>query len=225
MAKLGDFIGALLADAVQARVRADLEALKIAEAYSSHELLRHLPVPRFRLPDISVDFPVVVDELADEGQATQMFAPPARSELTTVVRRALITTGIKLNPKEREQVYRAAFKKSEQLLEAGPQALLTSGAVAKAVADSAMAVARRALASRTPEAPDLAPLSSTIAAEVRTMLTKRLAKSPHLRVNVASSAIKSHADNDSVLRVRLTISEDAYELVQDEDAGVRLTPE
>ena len=58
--KLGDVIGAMLADVAKARVRADVEALRIAEAYSRDPLLKHLSVPRFRLPDMVVDLPVLV---------------------------------------------------------------------------------------------------------------------------------------------------------------------
>lgn len=227
MAKLGEFIGALLADAVQARVRADMEALKIAEAYSGHELLRHMPVPRFRLPDISVDFPVMVDEVVGEGGESQLFSPPPRTELTKLVRRALIASTIKLNPLERQQLYASVYKKSNELLDAGPQALLGSQAVANAVGDTATAAVKRTLARRHDndvEQPNLAALDSAIKNSIKGLLLQRLTASPHLRVNVASSAIKSHGDSDSLVRVRLTISEDAYELVQD-DQQLRLMPE
>ena len=43
---------------------------------------------------------------------------------------------------------------------------------------------------------------------------------------VTAGEIKAHADSDSLVRVRLTISEDAYEVVpRDDGPGYYLTPE
>ena len=62
MPRLGDFLGQLLAEVTEARLQADAEALRVAELYSSHPLLCRFPVPRFRLPEVEVDVPVVVSD-------------------------------------------------------------------------------------------------------------------------------------------------------------------
>ena len=53
-----------------ARVQADLEAVRIAELYANHPLLKHMPVPRFRLPSVHLDIPVLIRG-EDEGDSDQ----------------------------------------------------------------------------------------------------------------------------------------------------------
>ncbi|MRR14805.1 hypothetical protein EG833_05130, partial [archaeon] len=66
MPKLGDYIGQLLSEITIARMHADLEAIRIAELYASHPLLRHLPVPHFRMPHVDLDVPVVIKEMEEQ---------------------------------------------------------------------------------------------------------------------------------------------------------------
>lgn len=228
MPKLGEFVGALLADAVQARVRADLEALKIAEAYSGHELLKHLPVPRFRLPDITVDFPVLVSGMGGEPQDGEgsggFFVPPKKTEVTKVVRKALLDAKIRLNYAERSKVYAAAHLQVNKLFKAGPQMLLSSQKVSGEVAAKAANAVVRVLNARGEKPENLPQMTSAVSDSMKGLLITKLTESPHLKVNVGSGEIKTHGDRESLLHVRLTISEDAYEVVS-RDEGFSLVPE
>ena len=67
MPYLGDFLGHLLSEITMARVQADLEAVRVAELYAGHPLLKTLPVPHFRLPTLTLDVPVAVKSI-DEVQ-------------------------------------------------------------------------------------------------------------------------------------------------------------
>lgn len=228
MPNLGEFIGALLSDAAQARVRADLEALKTAEAYSAHELLKHLPVPRFRLPDISVDFPVLVSAL--EGVPTKggdrLFDQPTRDELAKVVEAALTASEISLAAAARDRVSAAVFQRAKQLCEVGPQILLSPAKVSVALAAAAATGVRAALKDPERETEKLKKFEATTRTSVQQLLLTKLVQSPHLQVIVTSADIKSHGNPDSVVRVRLTITEDAYEVInRDEGQGYYLTPE
>jgi len=228
MPKLGDFIGALLADAAQARVRADLEALKIAEAYSAHDLLKHLPVPRFRLPDITVDFPVLVSAL--EGTPAKagdrLFDQPTRDELTKIVRGALTESEISLAAAARDKVAAAVVQRARQLFEPGPQFLLSPARVSGDLAAAAAAAAKAGLKESARAAETLKKFEAATKAAVQALLLTKLVQSPSLQVTVTSADIKSHGNPDSVIRVRLTITEDAYEVInRDEGQGFYLTPE
>uniref|UniRef100_C6E1E1 Uncharacterized protein n=1 Tax=Geobacter sp. (strain M21) TaxID=443144 RepID=C6E1E1_GEOSM len=227
MPKRGEFVGALLADAVQARVRADLEALKIAEAYSGHELLKHLPVPRFRLPDITVDFPVLVSGMGEEpqgGGSGGLFAPPKKTEVTKVVRKALLDAKIQLNYAERGKVYAAAHLQVNKLFKAGPQMLLSSQKVSGQVAAMAANAVVRVMNARGEKPENLPQMTSAVSDSLKMLLITKLTESPHLKVNVGSGEIKTHGDSESLMHVRLTISEDAYEVVS-RDEGFSLVPE
>ena len=64
MTYLGDYLGQLMAEVTKARVSADIEAVRIAEMYAEHPLLRNMPIPRFRLPSVEIDVPVLIDRIS-----------------------------------------------------------------------------------------------------------------------------------------------------------------
>lgn len=227
MPKLGEFLGALLSDVAQARVLADLETIRIAEAYSGHGMLKHLPVPRFRLPDLTVDVPVLVTAvggLSGEPGGRQ-FSEPTASEVAVVVREGLRVGDIHFARGEAAKVTAVATQRMKELFERGPEVLLTpasiSAEVTAAVIEAASAlVADDAMKERLPIA------ESSIRAGLEKLMVSRLVQSPYLEVLVTSGEIKSHADNETVVRVRLNISEDSYEVIERDDGqGIILTPE
>ena len=227
MPKLGEFIGALLSDVVQARVRADLEAVRVAEAYSGHELLKHLPVPRFRLPDITVDVPVLVTAVGGVSAEAggRSFGQPTSAEITKAVRAGLSGSGIRLPRPESTKVVAAAIERATVLFETGPQLLLSprkvSGELAASVVSAVRDTPTRDIADER-----LMALETATRESLGALLASKLVESPSLQVMVTAGEIKAHADSDSLVRVRLTISEDAYEVVpRDDGPGYYLTPE
>lgn len=68
MAKLKEYLGALIGDINHARVLADLESAKIAQIYAQNELLKHFSIPRFRAQDIELDIPIAIDGFETQGK-------------------------------------------------------------------------------------------------------------------------------------------------------------
>ena len=227
MPKLGEFIGALLCDAARARVRADLEAVKIADAYSRHVLLKHLPVPRFRLPDITVDVPVLVSDVEglSEGGIGKLFGEPTSAEIREVVRAGLRESGIRLPRTEVANVPATAFERARELFESSPWLHLSPALVSEKFASMVVDIVKAAVPREVP-AERLQVLESSTTTSMTALLSTKLVESPSLQAIVTSREIKSHADNESVVRVRLTMTEDAYEvIVRDDGQGYFLTPE
>jgi|GEM_PF-2627475 len=86
MAQLSDLLGGLLSEMTRARLQADLEAARVAEIYRSHPLLEEMPVPRFRLPDVTVDLPLLVDEVKPRGEKPRV-AAPTRAAMARALKR------------------------------------------------------------------------------------------------------------------------------------------
>ena len=84
MPKLGDYIGHLLSEIAIARMQADIESVRIAELYADHPLLRSMPVPRFRMPDVEIDVPVVVKGLEDSPFGESSHGTPPIAEIRKV---------------------------------------------------------------------------------------------------------------------------------------------
>jgi hypothetical protein len=224
MPKLGEVIGAMLSDVARARVRADIEAMRIADAYSDDPLLKHLPVPRFRLPDIVIDVPVLVSGV-DEPSEAGAPSKPTEAEIRQAAREGIAQSGLRLTQKQVDSVSAVLVKRANQLFETDAPSVRSPGWVANelgsAVVEAVRGVSERDFSSRQLEA-----LAASTKASMTALAAAKLVPPPSVNVAVTSGAIKEHADNESVVRIRLTISEDAYEVVEREDGqGFYLTPE
>lgn len=233
MPRLGEVIGALLSDLARARVRADLETIRLAEGYARHDLLRHMPVPRFRLPEVSVDLPVVLDRLtrasSSEGDELleRQFGAPSKAELTRTLRRALVEASLRVRMAKRKQLYTAIHRKAEAIFREEPGAMLNSRRFTREISDM---VSRRLTAAAVEAgAPEKAlQVSSRLKVLLDGLMLRRILEAPHLEVRVASSEIRESAGEKAVVRLNLRISEDSMEIVRDDSddpAPVRLVPE
>lgn len=230
MVKLGDFIGALLADIGSARVRADIEALKLAEIYSNHELLRHMPVPHFRLPDITVDINVLLDDIETQtgADAGAHYQQPSAAEITKVIRRSFAETGMTFNVAERKQVYSAAQRKSRSVFERPAPPLINMNKANDAITAAAEDIVTRILKSRGVDDTVSSRFVKSMKGALRELMLGKITRAPALKVGVNSAEVKEHGDPNSLVRIHLTISEDSYEIVADApdtSSSIRLVPE
>ena len=60
---LAEFLGALIQETARARMFADMESIRIAETYYRDTYLKHLPIPHFKMPEVSIEMPVAVMQL------------------------------------------------------------------------------------------------------------------------------------------------------------------
>lgn len=217
----------MLADVARARVRADVEALRIAEAYSRDPLLRHLSVPRFRLPEMVVDLPVLVtgvDATAGSGDPWKA-AEPTKTEIATAVREGVKKSQIKLTKAQSTAVTDAVAARTSELYAKDDKPRLSPGTVADELSSHAVDVVRSKLR-KDPSAEQIAVLSKVTRASVNSLLASKLVPSPSTAVAFTSEEIKAHGDSGNIVRLRLTISEDSYEVVGGEDGqGYTLSPE
>jgi len=66
MPTLNDYLGGLIASLTDARMMADARSVQVAELYAQHDLLRHFPIPRMRIGDITLDVPLAIEGLAEK---------------------------------------------------------------------------------------------------------------------------------------------------------------
>lgn len=225
MPKLSEVIGALLADAAQARVRADLETVRIAEAYSQHDLLKHLPVPRFRLPELIVDLPVLV--VAVEGRpedGSGIFGQPTPTEITQTIREGLKQSGLRLPRNGAARVSEAVIARVKELFTTSSSPT-DPDRITQVLTETVVASIKELMAGDFTEE-QFKAIQSAISPMIRKLLSAKLLPAEFVEVVATASEIKAHGDNDSVLRLRLTINEEAYEAVaRDDRPGYYLTPE
>lgn len=226
MPRLGDFVGALLADAMRARVSADLETVRLAETYSRHDLLRHLPVPRFRMPDLVVDVPVLIGTGVGEGGGSgglETLAPTA-TELRQAVAEALKAADVHLPRGEPVRTGTVAVELADKLFAEGVGPVLDhrrlAGELAAGVADHVRSV----IVAEDAEA-RVKAFQEELRERLTTLIVGKVAGAPSLDVLVGAEQIRSHQHSESIVRLRITLTEDAYEVVALGDDGFTLTPE
>lgn len=66
MADLDDFLGMILSGVSHARRISDEESANIAEHYKENPLLSGMSVPRLRIPEITIDIPVLIESHQDK---------------------------------------------------------------------------------------------------------------------------------------------------------------
>lgn len=227
MTKLGDYLGQLMSEVVIARVQADLESVRVAELYASHPLLRHMAIPRVRLPEIEMEVPVVIaggDALRDgESPRGGTNAKEARKQFDKVLQKNLTANRVRLSAADRKLLTSALNK-----------------AMAKPDIPVEVAVDTNRFADRLTAAA-VASLSETIGEEKTSAVAKELqddarltmlalrSSPPRIDALVETGQVKEAGPADTVTRLRLTIREDAMELttIESDDGKQtsRLVPE
>ncbi len=63
MIKLSDYLDYLNNEIIQARKKADENAVAIAKEYAQHEYLKYFKVPRYSLPSVKMDIPIKITDI------------------------------------------------------------------------------------------------------------------------------------------------------------------
>ena len=232
MPYLGDYLGQLLSEISMARMQADLETVRLAELYAAHPLLRAMPVPHVRLPDVDLEIPVLIkaSEVPRAGESARggIALADVSRKFDEVLTQHLSKTGIKLSNDETKKL-RAAL--DERLASTGAPTEVSIDA--HRIADDLSSTALRVVRELRPE-PDTAKpgLSPKIKAEfqetVRLEFLKLRTPPPRLTVLVTSAEIREAGTAENLTRLRLKVSEQGVEWTTIELEGVqhdRLVPE
>lgn len=63
MPNLSEFLGAIVQETTRARMLMDLESVRIAETYYQDRYLKHLPVPHFKMSEVTIEVPVAIGQV------------------------------------------------------------------------------------------------------------------------------------------------------------------
>jgi hypothetical protein len=240
VAGLGELIGALAADLTRARVQADLTAAHVADLYRSVPLLEGAPIPRFRLPDVVIDLPVVIEKV-DGPRSRPSKAEPAPIEprrIAELSEEALAPAGIHVRRAVHERLGDLVTElvKDQRLTAADlTRSLRISGDVVDRLVRYLDEQEWEASASGN-EPPDeetrterLSAYHRDLTRKLQTELIGAALDRTTVVVGAASSKVRELQDPELVTRIRLTLREDSFELVQvdwgDEKPRERLVPE
>lgn len=221
MPKLGDFLGDLLTEVTMARVQADLESVRVAELYANHPLLKHMPVPRFRLPAVHFDLPVLIrgEEGGDEN-ALRLDAEEGAAHFVQLLDDVLDENDWKFYAYERRRVHRYAVTTIREQLDMPPDvAGSITGTVNELIKIAIKTLRRRIEARAAGQSPALGRDPEHLLSLIREGLRKRLMTafirfivSPRrLQADITTSHVKEAGDSDTLARVKMEVTEDGVE--------------
>jgi hypothetical protein len=238
MPYLGDYIGQLLSEITMARAQADHATMRLAEVYAGDPYLKNMPVPRFRLPTVTLDVPVAVhstEEVGELGQAKQ--APAVRSRMLIrmrdgvdqVLRNQCERAGVRLSAESRRAVGAAAAKVFSGLRRDNGSPIRLA-VIADRIAETLIDVLT-SLSHKQTAIPEGAvrSLAEDLPLALQSEFTKYLGKPSRIKALVTTAELREIGPADILARIHLTISEQGVEWTSIEsDKGLqkrRLVPE
>jgi hypothetical protein len=222
MPYLGDYIGHLLSEITTARVQADLESVRIADLYASHPLLKHMAVPRFRLPDVTIDAPVVVTQMDEAAAGQPLRGGIGIDDVHAAVERGLTAAldqpSFKMTAKQKNEL-RAAVTLSTSNY-APPAGTAIAGSSLSEIVTAACEAFADSFGSRGDVSSDvIARLSATFQQTVTAALQQGGHPVPRLCVAVTTRELREAGPPELLARLHLTVSEEAMEWSVSETDG------
>lgn len=227
MPLLGDYLGHLLSEITLARVQADLEAVRVAELYASHPHLKSMPVPRFRLPTITLDVPVSIQgmEQAKPGDSPRgaVSIPRLREHFVKLLDQHLLRSNRELSDAERAQLDKAL---DASLVNAGVPDYLSISPML--VADELVTVTATVLGESAPKkSTNDSALNGNFFNDLRNSARLELlnlwAAPPRLQVLVTTAELREAGPRELLAQLRLSISEEAFEWSMGDSQGKQIS--
>ena len=211
MPSLGDYLGQLMSEIAIARMQADLETVRLAELYASHPLLKHLPVPHLRLPDVDVDVPILIDKTGDTSESPRgtVLLKKVQTAFVKVLDAELEKEDIKLTQRDKQRLS-AAIKKEIQDEESRPEIRDTSLLADKLSKTSFTMIRKlRPVSGNRPTLSESAMKRITDA--VRKEFIPLRQPPPRLAVKVTSAELANTGNENNIARIKLKINEQGVE--------------
>jgi len=223
MPYLGDYIGYLLSEITNARVQADHETMRLAELYASDPLLKHMPVPRFRLPTVTLEVPIAIKDIQKEREVEHSkdeilsyMRKSFDSILESQLKRAKIIIPIRDLGKIKESLDITISDLKQSLKEP----LRTTHIIDNLISDSVKTLRELSQKVKTIDENLIQKLASELRTTLQAEFTKYLKEPGRLDVLVTTSELREIGPTDILTHLRFTISEQAVEWTSlDTDGG------
>ncbi len=232
MPNLGDYIGQLMSEITAARVESDLESVRVAERYAAHHLLKYMPVPHFRLPKLSIEMMVAVGEI-EEADAN---GPPrggvdlneVRDAFFALLTDQLAKAGFRLTDRERRELTRQIDSTVDALELPADVPVSATYATEQLVQTVSDYMDELKYKNNIDEEP-LAVFLDDLRSATRNAAINAQAKPPRVNVGATTGQLSELGRPDTMVKLRLTLTEEAFEWTQvergDGQQEVRLVKE
>ena len=220
MPYLGDYIGQILSEITIARMGADVESVRVAELYAAHPLLRNMPVPHFRLPNVEVDVPVVVRQMEEQQVGELPRGAPIvadmRKAFDEVLTKQLSEEQVRLKPEYRKKLNSVLDRRAVSLT----QPIEIAIDVNRVADELASAVSSTLTESGGPVDPERrANLEEKLKEAARIEFLKLRKPPARLQVLVTTAEIREAGSSEILTWLHLKITEEGFEWTTIESDG------
>jgi hypothetical protein len=207
MNDIGDILGAMMTGLIRARHAADLETAALAEAYKANPLLEGLSVPRIRIPELTVDIPLIVEN-QEEGQSATMNDPGVIAKATNErVSKALADNNIKLPAAFQKAFTEQTTARLGQLQKSN--SALSQELVSRTVQDAFAETLRKTEIKLGPTEREM--VVNGIRTEAGLQAISKPGLPSRILTNIRTADIKDKTSPTSVVRLKITLSEEGVE--------------
>ncbi len=232
MPYLGDYIGYLLSEITNARAQADYEAVRLAEFYARDPYLKHIPIPRFRMPTVNLDVPVVINnvEQPEKGkysndQALSYMQQRLRKLLPVQVKKI---SSLKIDKSRLDTISRLVDDEFEKFKQNDSIPIRITYIADRLVSGIIGELEKYDSPHQKTEEDAIKRLGSELRNQLYTEFSKYLREQPRLDITANTADLKNAGTKDILAYLRFTITEEAFEWdVVEEDKNIkrRLLPE
>lgn len=220
MINLGDYIGKIISEVAMARVQADIESIKIAELYASNPLLKHMPIPKMKLPNIEVNIPIIiseVDDLENDVERDKLGSVEIGNISSKVVSDTLLTKNIKLTTEESKILKDSLAKSAKQLKSHAVKGFSTSS-ISKSMKSDALDVIKGLKSVKeTINEKELIELGKIIESDVTDNLISKRKAPARIKIMPITSAMQNSQSLDTLTKLKLSLTEECIEWTSIED--------
>lgn len=122
MIKLSDYLDYLNNEIIQARKKADENAVMIAKEYAKHEYLKFFKVPRYSLPSVKMDIPIKITDIdADSKYNFKYSEDQLVEDVNKKIRLVNKEKNLNMTEISKKQLQTKEFTSLFKALEAGDQ--------------------------------------------------------------------------------------------------------
>jgi hypothetical protein len=219
---LRDLLGALASDVTSARAHADAEAMRIARIYRADPLLRNLPVPLFRLADLTISMPLAITAVPSVGEPPPVSLSLAASVVLALVLGELSDRGAKDGGEVAAGLARA-IEGERVRLEREPEAMREPVAVADAFVGAALGALTSVQRSLVGADEANAGLEQELRLAARARILA-LTPAPGVQIAATTADVEAVSPRDSLVQLQVNLSEGGVQWTIGEHAD-HLVPE
>jgi hypothetical protein len=216
MNDLGELMGSLMSGLIRARRVADEQTAALAEYYKDNPLLEGLSVPRIRIPELTLDIPLLIeDHTTGKGGKMQEISVIAKA-LDTHLKDTIAAQGIKLSPAFVKMFADEVSRQLAQVSKSGSPIMKES--VARGVQKAFTAALIKSKSTLTAEEKQV--LAGELRAKATDVALASEPISPIISANIKTADVKERASSATVVRLKITLREEGLEWsTQASDAG------